>query len=119
MSLLDGVFILLITILVGGMGAASMYWLFPALLVRAAFSVPRLSSQILLSLTLVVCYAFASVVENSLSQYLQETARPLLTEVETQPMLLRFALLISVAACCFGMQILLRRNQPRSTPVTD
>jgi hypothetical protein len=119
MSLLDGVFILLITILVGGMGAASMYWLFPALLVRAAFSVPRLSSQILLSLTLVICYAFASVVENSLSQYLQETARPLLTEVETQPMLLRFALLISVAACCFGMQILLRRNQPRSTPVTD
>lgn len=119
MSLLDGVFILLITILVGGAGAGGMYWLFPALLVRAAFSVPRLSSQILLSLTLVVCYAFASVVENSLSQYLQETAGPLLTEGETQPMLLRFALLISIVACCYGMQILLRRNQQHSTPVAD
>ena len=119
MSLLDGVFILLITILVGGAGAGGMYWLFPALLVRAAFSVPQLSSQILLSLTLVVCYAFASVVENSLSQYLEETARPLLWDVEPQPMLLRFALLISVVACCYGMQILLRRNQPHSTPAAD
>ncbi len=119
MTLLDGVFLLPITILVGGAGAGGIYWLFPALLVRAAFSVPRLSSQFLLSLTLIVCYAFASVVENSLAHYLQETARPLLGEGETPPMVLRLVLLIAVAACCYGMQILLRRKQSHSTPVAD
>jgi hypothetical protein len=117
MTLLDGVFLLSITILVGG--AASMYWLFPALLVRAAFSVPRLSSQMLLGLTLIMCYAFASIVENSLAQNLEAVvASPVLREGQ-QPMMLRLVLLISIAACCFGMQILLRRNQPHSTPVAD
>jgi hypothetical protein len=119
MTLLDGVFILLITILVGGAGAGGMYWLFPALLVRGAFSVPRLSSQILLSLTLIVCFAFTSIVENSLAHNLQAVARPLLSEGEAQPMALRLVLLMSVAACCYGMQILLHRNQSHSTPVTD
>jgi len=115
MTLLDGVFILLITIALGG--AEVMYWLFLPLLVRAAFSVPRLSSQILLSLTLIVCYMFACIVENSLAHNLQETARPLLMEAETQSMVLRFVLLISVAACCFGVQT--RRTQSHSTPVAD
>jgi hypothetical protein len=114
MTLLDGVFLLAITILVGG--APSMYWLIPALFVRAAISVPRLSSQMLLILTLIGCYAFASIVENSLAQNLEAVAMPVLSEGQ-QPMMLRLALLISIAACCFGMQILLRRNQPHSTPV--
>jgi hypothetical protein len=117
MTLLDGMFILLITMMLGGTGG--MYWLFAALLVRAAFSVPRLSSQIPLSLTLIVCYAFASVVENSLAQNLQEMARPLFREGETQPILLRLVLLISVVACCSCMQILLRRNQSHPITVAD
>jgi hypothetical protein len=117
MTLLDGVFLLSITILVGGAGG--MYWLFPALLVRAVFSVPRLSSQILLSLSIIICYAFASLVENSLAHTLQETAMPLLREGEAQPMMLRLVLLILVAACCYGVQIFVRRNQTHSTPVAD
>jgi len=117
MTLLDGAFILLITILLGG--AEAMYWLFPALLVRVAFSVPRLSSQILLSLTLIVCYAFASLIENSLAHNLQAVAVPSLREADAQPMMLRLVLLISVAACCYAMQILVRRNQTHSTPVAD
>jgi hypothetical protein len=116
MTLLDGVFLLAITILIGG--AASMYWLIPVLFVRAAISVPRLSSQMLLILTLIGCYAFASIVENSLAQILETVAMPVLREGQ-QPMMLRLVLLISIAACCFGMQILLRRNQPHSTPVAD
>jgi len=119
MTLLDGVFLLSITILVGGAGAGGMYWLFPALLVRVAFSVPRLSSQILLSLTLIVCYAFASLIENSLAHNLQAVAVPSLREADAQPMMLRLVLLISVAACCYAMQILVRRNQTHSTPVAD
>jgi hypothetical protein len=116
-TLLDGLFILLITIGLGG--AEAMYWLFPALLVRAAFSVPRLSSQILLSLTLIVCYMFACIVESGLARNLEELTRPLFMEVETQSMALRLVLLISVAACCYGMQILLRRTPSHSTPVAD
>jgi hypothetical protein len=110
MTLLDGVFILtIVTILTGG--AEGVYWLIPALLVRAAFSVPRLSSQILLSLTLILCYVFACVVQNCLAHNLEVVATSFFAERETQPVLLRILLLISVAACCYGMQILLHRNQ--------
>jgi hypothetical protein len=44
---------------------------------------------------------------------------PLLVERPAQPLVLRLALLISVSACCFGMQILLQRDQSHSTPVAD
>lgn len=117
MTLLDGVFILLITIVLGG--PEVMYWLFPALLVRAAFSVPRLSSQILLTLTLIACYLFASIVENSMARHLEPVAMSLFVERHAQPLVLRLALLISVSACCFGMQILLHRDKSHSTPIAD
>jgi hypothetical protein len=110
MTLFDGVFILLIAIVLGS--AEVMYWLFPALLGRAAFSVPRLSSQILLSLTLIVCYMFACMIENSLAHTLETVARPLLREVDVQSMALRLVLLISVAASCIGVQILLHWDHP-------
>jgi hypothetical protein len=73
----------------------------------------------LLSLTLIGCYAFASVIENSLAQNLEAVASPVLREGPPQAMMLRLVPLISVVVCCFGMQILLRRNQPHSTPVAD
>jgi hypothetical protein len=117
MMLLDGVFILLITIVLGG--PEGMYWLFPALLVRAAFSVPRLSSQILLSLTLIVCYTFAHLVENSIASNLQDVVMSMFAERHVQSLVLRLVLLISVSACCFGMQILLHRDQSHSTPIAD
>lgn len=117
MTLLDGVFILSIMTLVGGV--ESMYWLFPILFVRAAFSVTRVSSQILLTLTLIACYAFACVVEKGLAHNLGAVAMPLFTEREGQPIVLPLVLLISVAACCFGMQILLHRNQSHPTTVAD
>jgi hypothetical protein len=117
MTLLDGVFILSVTIALGG--ADALYWLFPALLVRAAFSVPRLSSQILLSLTLIVCYMFACIVQNSMAHNLDDVAMSLFVERHAQPLVLRLALLISVSACCFGVQILLHRDKSHSTPVAD
>jgi hypothetical protein len=117
MTLLDGVFILSIMTLVGGV--ESMYWLFPILFVRAAFSVPRLSSQILLTLTLIACYAFACAVQNGLARNLGAVTTTLFTERQGQSIVLPLVLLISIAACCFGTQFLLRRNQPHSTPVAD
>jgi len=118
MTLLDGVFILSVMTLVGGL--ESMYWLFTIMFVRAAFSVPRLGSQILLTLTLIACYAFACVVEKALAAHnLGAVAMPLFAEPEGQPIVLPLVLLISVAACCYGMQILLHRNQSRLKPVAD
>lgn len=115
-TLLDGVFVLSIMTLIGGV--ESVYWLFPILFVRAAFSVPRLGSQILLTLTLVACYALACVVENGLAHNLGAVAMPFFAERE-QPIVFRLAPLILTAACCYGVQILLRRNQSHSTPVAD
>jgi hypothetical protein len=117
--LLDGVFILTITILVGG--AEGLYWLFPALLVRAAFSVPRFSSQVLVSLTLMVCYLFACSIENGLVHYLNGTGFGVMNTfpAEGQPILLQFIVMLLVAACCFAAQILMQRNNSPAMPAAD
>jgi hypothetical protein len=118
MILLDGVFILMITILVGGTEA--MYWLFPALFARTAFSVPRFSSQALLMITLIICYVFSCFVGNSLARMLNDIAIPTLGspwEREAQPILLRFVVLLLVAACCYGIQVLARRNNSLTTSI--
>lgn len=120
MVLLDAAFILTISILVGGTEA--LYWTFPALLVRAAFSVPGFGSQLLLSLTLISCYLFTCFIEKGLADNLDQVALSVMSpslEREAQPILLRFALLLTVAACCFAAQILLHRDNAGATPIAD
>jgi hypothetical protein len=117
--LMDGVFILTITIVVGG--AEGLYWLFPALLVRAAFSVPRFSSQVLVSLTLMICYLFACFIENGLVYYLNGPGFGVMNTfpAEAQPILLRFLILLLVVACCYGTQILVQRNNAGGISIAD
>jgi hypothetical protein len=117
--LFDGVFILTFSILVGGTEA--LYWSFVALLVRAAFSVPRLSSQLLLGLTLISSYVFTCFIEKGLAENLNQVALSIMSsawEREAHPILLRSMLLVTVAACCFGVQLLLPRNE-RATPTEE
>jgi len=52
-----------------------LYWLFLALIVRSAVSIPRATSQILLNLTIVFCYVLAGIIEISIAKNLDEHFR--------------------------------------------
>jgi signal transduction histidine kinase len=74
MSLVDGIFLSALVVVTGGYDSI-LYWLFLGLVVRGAVSVPRATSQILLNLTLTVCYVMAGSINISINQALEEEAR--------------------------------------------
>jgi signal transduction histidine kinase len=74
MSLVDGIFLSALVVVTGGYDSI-LYWLFLGLIVRGAVSVPRATSQILLNLTLTVCYVMAGSINISLNQALEQEAR--------------------------------------------
>ncbi len=71
MSLVDGIFLSALVVVTGGYDSI-LYWLFLGLIVRGAVSVPRATSQLLLNLTLTVCYVMAGVINISINQALEE-----------------------------------------------
>ena len=74
MSLVDGIFLSALVALTGGYDSI-LYWLFLALIVRGAVSVPRATSQILLNLTLTACYVMAGVINIYVVRTLVDEAR--------------------------------------------
>lgn len=117
--LLDGLFLASITLVTGGYDSF-LYWLFPALIVRSAVSVPRATSQLMLNLTLSACYVLAGAIDikvvNYLSQYMDEDARRSLglagpIEGPTEPLVLRVVLLLLLTLCSYGVQVLLERQR--------
>ncbi len=71
MSLVDGIFLSALVVVTGGYDSI-LYWLFLGLIVRGAVSVPRATSQILLNLTLTVCYVMAGAINISISKALEQ-----------------------------------------------
>jgi signal transduction histidine kinase len=71
MSLVDGIFLSALVVVTGGYDSI-LYWLFLGLIVRGAVSVPRATSQILLNLTLTVCYVMAGAINISISKTLEQ-----------------------------------------------
>src|SRR5258708_1729793 len=57
-GLVDGIFLSALTLVTGGYDSI-LYWLFLALIIRGAVSVPRATSQILLNLTVIACYVLS------------------------------------------------------------
>jgi len=70
-SLVDGIFLSALVVVTGGY-ESYLYWLFLGLIVRGAVSVPRATSQILLNLTLTVCYLMAGGIDISITKALRE-----------------------------------------------
>src|SRR5205085_7301785 len=72
--LVDGIFLSALTLVTLGYRSI-LYWLFLALIVRSAVSIPRATSQILLNLTIITCYVLAGVIDISIAKNLEEQAR--------------------------------------------
>jgi signal transduction histidine kinase len=113
--LVDGIFLASLTLVTGGYDSF-LYWLFLALIVRGAVSVPRATSQLALNLTLSICYVLAGFVDLLLADMLDDTSRVQLGlagpfDDLAEPLLLRVVLLLLMILCCYGVQVLLERHR--------
>jgi len=114
MSLVDGIFLGVLTLITGGYNSP-VYWLFLGLMVRSAVSVPRAISQLLLNITLSLCYLMAGVIDNLIAAKLGEVERRFLelsaAENPGEPLVLRLALLLLMTFGCYAVQVLLQRQR--------
>jgi signal transduction histidine kinase len=113
-SLVDGIFIAALALLSGGLDSV-LFWLFVALILRNAISVPPGGLQLILNFAISLCYVLMGVVNVAISQTLPEfTLRALdLTPREDlgQPFVLRLAVLLLTTICCSGLELLLERER--------
>jgi signal transduction histidine kinase len=114
MTLVDGIFLGVLTIVTGGYDSP-LYWLFLGLIVRSAVNVPRASSQLLLNLTLSGCFVLAGVIDTYVAQGLDPTEKRILelyaTDNPAEPLLLRLVLLLLMTLFCYAAQVLLERQR--------
>ncbi len=117
-GLLDGVMLAALTITTGGFGSI-LFWLFLILIVHHTVCIPAAAPQIGVNLLCTLFYLVAGLVDLSLVQ-LEATAlgaeKILLpemsySEISTDPLILRIAVLLLTTACCFGVQALVVRQR--------
>jgi signal transduction histidine kinase len=113
-SLVDGIFIAGMAFLTGGLDSV-LFWLFVALIIRNAVSVPPGFSQLILNFLICLCYALVAVLDVLVLQNLDEFTSHALDmtphEELGQPFFLRLAVLLLTAVCCSGLELLLERQR--------
>jgi signal transduction histidine kinase len=113
-SLVDGIFLGLLTLVTGGYNSI-LYWLFLALIVRSAVSVPRATSQLVLNMTLSTCYVLAGAIDASIVNNLTAAERSALemdaVNNPAEPLLLRLVLLLLMTFGCYAIQVLVERQR--------
>jgi signal transduction histidine kinase len=112
-SLVDGLFIAVLASLSGGLDSI-LFWLFVALIVRNAVSVPPGFSQLLLNVAISLCYVSVGALDIFRDS---NTDASLLSGLDAepddwgQPFVLRLAVLLLMTGGCYGAQLLLERQQ--------
>jgi signal transduction histidine kinase len=113
-SLVDGLFVTGLAVISGGLESV-LFWLFVALIVRNAVSVPPGFSQLALNVSISLCYVLVAVLDISVINNLDETT---LRAMEMTPpegigelFVLRMAVLLLMTGGCYGTQVLLERQQ--------
>ena len=113
-SLVDGIFIAGMAFLTGGLDSV-LFWLFVALIIRNAVSVPPGFSQLFLNFAICLCYVLVAVLDVSISQNSDESSRRALDlsvhDDLGQPFVLRLTVLGLTTLCCYGSQVLLERQR--------
>jgi signal transduction histidine kinase len=114
----DALFLCALTVATGG-ADSPLYWVFLGLIVRNTVSAPIASRQVFLNAVVILCYVLAGKLEMRLEEWL-DTVTPadvrltnevVPSDVMHQGFLLRISLLVVMALCCFGVQILFDRNR--------
>jgi signal transduction histidine kinase len=113
-SLVDGLFIAGMTLITGGLDSI-LFWLFVALIVRNAVSIPLGFSQLFLNFAISLCYVLAVALDVSVSQNLDEFTQRALDlasrEDWGEPFVLRLTVLLLTTVCCYGTQALWERQR--------
>jgi len=113
-SLVDGLFLTGMTIITGGLDSI-LFWLFVALIIRNAVSVPVGFSQLFLNVAISLCYVLVVALDLSVAQNLDEFTRRTLDMASREdlgePFVLRLAVLLLTTVCCYGTQALLERQR--------
>lgn len=118
LCLTDALFLGALTLITGGYDSI-LFWMFPILILRNAWSVPPAMSQLTLNLCTCLAYVLAGVLDVAISQDALEAVdygtRLVLdqaaAENPTEPLLLRVTILVLTALCAYGVQVLWDRQQ--------
>ena len=113
-GLVDGLFIAGLALISGGLDSI-LFWLFVALIIRNAASIPPGISQLILNFATSLCYALVGVLDVSVVSNLDDSTLRTLDlsphEDLGQPFALRMVVLALTTLCCYGAQILLERQR--------
>lgn len=113
-SLVDGTFITGLALLSGGLDS-TLFWLFVALIIRNAVSIPPGFSQLFLNFSISLCYVLIGVLEVAVLGNLSESELQSLDVVPHdalgQPFYLRLMVLLLMTGGCYGAQLLLERQE--------
>jgi len=113
-GLVDALLIAGLALISGGLDSI-MFWLFVALIIRNAASIPAGVSQLILNTATSLCYALVGLLQVSVERNLDETTLRTLDlgshEDLAQPFALRLMVLGLTTLCCYGAQILLERQR--------
>ena len=117
-SLVDGVFLSALVLVTGGYDSV-LYWLFVGLILRNAASLPPTIMQMVLNLSVALCYVVAGVMDvavsedvaRTLSQATREDLNVGWSEHPTEPILLRLFVLVLMGVSSFGVQVLLEKQR--------
>jgi signal transduction histidine kinase len=113
-SLVDGLLIVALSLISGGLDSI-LFWLFVALIIRNAVSVPPGFSQLFLNLAISLCYVLVGVLDVSVLSNLDDSTLKALDltphEDLGEPFVLRLVVLSLTTFCCYGAQVLLERQR--------
>lgn len=117
-GLLDGVIFAALTFVTGGFDSF-VFWMFPALILRNALSVPNAAPQIVLNLAIVFSYVLAGIFDVVATQdELEFLSRVTLEELgmappenSAEPFVMRIFILVLWTFCCYGVQALYEKHR--------
>jgi signal transduction histidine kinase len=113
-GLVDGLLIAGLALISGGLDSI-LFWLFVALIIRNAASIPAGISQLILNTATALCYALVGLLQVAVERNLDETTLRNIDlgahEDLAQPFALRLLVLGLTTLCCYGAQILLERQR--------
>lgn len=120
LGLLDALLFSSLTLITGGFDSI-LYWIFPALIIQNAISIPSATPQIILNLLVCFFYGLAGTLDVSISgedavfMALDAGTRYALdaghSESTAEPFLLRIIVLVLLTACCYGVQALFEKQR--------
>lgn len=106
-SLVDGLFLAALTSSTGGFDSM-LYWLFLGLIARNAISLPLAGTQLVLNFLLSAFYLAAGVLDVAVTHSGADEPNEI---HPAEPFVLRLIVLWLMALCCYGVQVLLRKQR--------